>query len=113
VVLATAISAAMIGPIAGVVVGAVALAVVRVRRARALTVLGPAVALGFSGLYTLVSQARHHLPSGFEWPSYFPRVHQVAYVGVALLVVDVVADRLWTARWWPQATAARTTDPDA
>jgi hypothetical protein len=111
VLLATAVSAAVIGPVAGIVVGAATLAVLRVRRARALTVLGPAVALAISGLYTIVSQARHNLPSGFEWPSYFPRVHQVAYVGVALLLVDVVADRLWTARWWPQAAAARTTDP--
>ena len=110
VLLATALSAAVIGPAAGIVVGAVTLAVLRVRRARALTVLGPAVALATSGLYTIVSQARHNLPAGFEWPSYFPKVHQVAYVGVALLLVDVVADRLWTARWWPQAAAARTTD---
>jgi hypothetical protein len=110
VLLGTALSAAVIGPAAGIVVGAVTLAVLRVRRARALTVLGPAVALAISGLYTIVSQARHNLPAGFEWPSYFPKVHQVAYVGVALLLVDVVADRLWTARWWPQAAAARTTD---
>ena len=63
-----------------------------------------------TGLYTIVSQARHNLPPGFEWPSYFPKVHQVAYVGVALLLVDVVVDRLWTGRWWPQARAASTTD---
>ena len=44
VLLATAISAAVIGPVAGIVVGAATLAVLRVRRARALTVLGPAVA---------------------------------------------------------------------
>ena len=45
-----------------IVVGAATLAVLRVRRARALTVLGPAVALAISGLYTIVSQARHNLP---------------------------------------------------
>jgi hypothetical protein len=75
-------------------------------------VLGPAALLGVSATYTLISQARHHLPSGFEWPTYFPKVHQVAYVGVALLLVDVVVDRQWTARWWPQADADRTTDPN-
>ena len=105
-------TAIFIGPIAGLVVAAPTAVVLRVRRARFLTVLGPAALLGVSTTYTLVSQARHHLPAGFEWPTYFPEVHQVAYVGVALLLVDVVVDRQWTARWWPQADADRTTDPN-
>jgi arabinofuranan 3-O-arabinosyltransferase len=112
VLVAAAITAVVIGPVAAVVVGASALVALRVRRARALTVVGPAVALAVSGLYTLVSQARHHLPAGFEWPGYFPKVHQVAYVGVALLLLDVVVDRQWTGRWWPQVHATRTTEPD-
>jgi arabinofuranan 3-O-arabinosyltransferase len=109
---AAGLSAIFIGPVAGLVVGAATALVLRVRRARFLTVLGPAALLGVSATYTLISQARHHLPSGFEWPTYFPKVHQVAYVGVALLLVDVVVDRQWTARWWPQADADRTTDPN-
>jgi hypothetical protein len=110
VLVAAAVTAVVIGPVAALFVAAVAVLALRVRRARALTVLGPAVALGASGLYTLVSQARHHLPAGFEWPGYFPHIHQLAYVGVALLLLDVVVDRQWTGRWWPQVRAARSTE---
>lgn len=100
---------ALIGPFAALAVGPIVLAVLRWRRARALTVLGPAAALATSGLFTIGSQIRHGLPSGFEWPSYFAEVHSVAYAGVALLAVDVVVERLWTGRWWSPTDADRAT----
>ena len=105
-----AVGAVLVGPVAGLVVGVAVLAALHWRRARALTTLGAAAALSLSGMYTIVVQVRHRLPAGFEWPSYFTEVHQVAYAGVLLLAADVVVDRLWTGRWWPVSPAGAATE---
>ncbi len=95
--------AAAAGPVPGVAVGVVTAAAIRWRRARPLVLLAPAALLALSALYTVVLQLRDDLPSGFEWPSYFDRVHALAYTGVILLAVELVVDRCWTGRWWPTA----------
>ena len=109
-VLAGLMSAAVISPIAGAVVAVATLAALHWRRARPITVLGPAATMALSGLYTMVSQFRHDLPPGFGWPQYFEKVHQVAYVGIALLAVELVVDRLWTGRWWPRSDTDQATE---
>ncbi|MEJ7584542.1 MAG: hypothetical protein WKF43_10765 [Acidimicrobiales bacterium] len=110
-VLVAVATALVIGPVAGLIVGGAAFATLRWRRARVLTVVGPAATLAASGLFIIVSQLKNSLPSGFDWPGYFSEVHQVAFVGVALLAVDVVVERLWTGRWWSRTDADRATDP--
>jgi hypothetical protein len=108
-VVAAPVAAVAVGPVAGVAVGALAAAAMRWRRARPLVLLAPSVLLALSALYTIALQLRDELPSGFEWPSYFARVHPFAYAGVILLAVEVVVDRCWTGRWWP--TAERDSTP--
>lgn len=90
---------AAVNPTAGVVLAVAALVGVRVARARPLLALGPAALLALSGAYIVFQQGRHRLPEGFEWPSRFGRVHGVAYVGVLLLGLGVVVDRLRTGSW--------------
>ncbi|HMJ75407.1 MAG TPA: discoidin domain-containing protein, partial [Iamia sp.] len=84
---------------AGVVLAGAALLVVRVGRARPLLALGPPVLLAVSGAFILLQQVRHRLPDGFDWPTRFGEVHGVAYVGVLLLGLGVVIDRLRTGSW--------------
>jgi hypothetical protein len=97
---------AVIGPVAGVALAAVAAVALRMPRARPLLTIGSPALLALSAAYIIGKQVRDNLPAGFDWPTYFDRVHQVAWGAVALLVLDVVIDRLWLRRWWP-------TDDDA
>jgi arabinofuranan 3-O-arabinosyltransferase len=92
---------AVIGPVAGLILAGVAGLALRVPRARPLLTVGSPALLALSAAYIVVKQVVDHLPSGFDWPTYFERVHQVAWCAVALLVLDVLIDRLWLRRWWP------------
>ncbi len=92
---------AVIGPVVGVALAVVAGLALRVQRSRPLLTIGSPALLVVSLAYIVAKQAVRHLPSGFDWPTYFERVHQVAWAAVALLVLDVVIDRLWLRRWWP------------
>ncbi len=65
-----------------------------------------------SGAYVVLQQVRHRLPAGFEWPSRFGRVHGIAYVGVLLLGLGVLVDRLRTGSW-TDAAPLDAPDPDA
>ena len=98
---ALAFGGAVIGPIAGVALALVALLALRVSRARPILTLGGpllfAACVGYMGAHQLLG----HLPSGFDWPTYFETVHQPAWTAVALLFLDAVIDRCWLRRWWP------------
>jgi hypothetical protein len=95
------VGGAVIGPGAGIALAVVAALAMRFSRARPLLTLGSPGLMAFSGAYVVGKQAVNHLPAGFDWPTYFDRVHQVAWAAVALLVLDVVVDRCWLRRWWP------------
>ncbi|MCU1352022.1 MAG: hypothetical protein JWM05_1231, partial [Acidimicrobiales bacterium] len=98
---ALAVGGAVISPIAGVALAVVAAAAMRFRRARPVLTVGSPTLLAVSALFVVAKQAHNHLPSGFDWPTYFEKVHQVAWASVALLILDVVVDRCWLRRWWP------------
>lgn len=83
-----------VGPVAGIALGVTTAVVGRVPAARPLVTLGPALLLGLSAAYIVALQTRYGLPSGFEWPTRFHRVHGVAYASVLLLAVGAVTDRL-------------------
>ena len=80
------------------IVAAVAL---RMPRLRPVLVFGSPALLVLSAGYVIAKQVANRLPAGFDWPTYFDQVHQLAWAAVALLVLDVVIDRLWLRRWWP------------
>lgn len=92
---------AFIGVQAGVIAAVATVLAARYRRARPLlTVGGPALLLA-SAAYIVFKQHQEKFEIGFEWPAYFSAVHQVAWMAVAFLTIDVVVDRLWLRRWWP------------
>ncbi|MCU1452356.1 MAG: hypothetical protein JWN46_502 [Acidimicrobiales bacterium] len=98
---ALVVGGAVIGPIAGVALAVVTAVAMRFHRARPLLTLGSPALLALSAAFLIAKQVVNHLPSGFDWPTYFDKVHQVAWAAVALLVIDVVVDRCWLRRWWP------------
>jgi len=61
-------------------------------RARALLRLFPAVGVGLCGFYILVQQYRHHFAPRFEWPTFFGRVNQLAWLAVLALAADVIIE---------------------
>ncbi|MCU1356550.1 MAG: coagulation factor 5/8 type domain protein [Acidimicrobiales bacterium] len=98
---ATAFGFAVIGPIPGLVLGGAAVLALRIPRSRPLLTLGGPLLFAGSVFYIAVHQHLQHLPSGFDWPTYFEGVQQPAWTAVALLLLDAVVDRCWLRRWWP------------
>ncbi|HZJ26398.1 MAG TPA: hypothetical protein VFF40_05215, partial [Acidimicrobiia bacterium] len=82
----------LLQPWAGLVVGPAALVAVRVRRARPALALFPAVAVAACGLYIAVQQHRHRFAPKFEWPTFFGRVNQLAWLAVLVLAVGAAAE---------------------
>lgn len=74
-------------------------------RARPLLTLGAPAAYGAAAAYQIAFQLLTHRPVGFGWAAYAQRVHPLAWASVALLVTDVILDRLWLRRWWPSKDA--------
>jgi arabinofuranan 3-O-arabinosyltransferase len=98
---AVLLGGALIGPLAGLVLGLSAALCLRAARARPLlTVGGPLLFAGSVG-WVLVNQLFRELPSGFDWPTYFETVHQPTLLALGLLVLDPIIDRCWLRRWWP------------
>jgi arabinofuranan 3-O-arabinosyltransferase len=98
---ALVVAGAVISPWAGLACAAAAVAGLRSARARPLLVLGSPALLAIAGGYTIVAQLVRHPPPGFEWPQHFAAVHQVGWLAVAFLLLDVVLARIWSGRWWP------------
>ena len=92
---------AIIGPIPGVFLAIVAAVALRIPRSRPVLTLGGPLLFAAAVAYLGIHQQLDHLPSGFDWPSYFEAVQQPAWTAVALLFLDAIVDRCWLRRWWP------------
>ena len=106
-------TAAIVGPLAGLVVALVAYVAAGRARARWWLALGGPGLLAVSGLYVLARQARSRPTAAFEWPGEQAAVHQVAWLAVALVVTLVVVDALWASvtRRRDEATDAAVSAP--
>lgn len=92
---------AVIGPVPATVLFVVSLVSLRLRWARPLLTVGGLVAVAVAAALVVGRQAFGYVPPGFDWPTFHGRSHQVAWLGVALLILDAVIDRCWLRRWWP------------
>ncbi|HEV3328288.1 MAG TPA: alpha-(1-_3)-arabinofuranosyltransferase family protein [Acidimicrobiales bacterium] len=89
--LATVAAMAIAGPaVAIVVVPLVAVAWWR-PSLRVLLALGPAALLGLAALYVVDRQHKYLWPHNIQWPTHFGLANTLAWVAVALLLVDVAA----------------------
>jgi len=88
-------AAAVIGPIAGLVLAVVSAIATRRRRARWWLALGSPGLLALSALYIVVRQARSRPTAAFEWPAEQAAMHQVAWMAMAFMIVLVVVDATW------------------
>lgn len=86
---------------AGLAAGAISFACVRWRQARPVVTFGAPACLLICGVYYVGYQLVCSLRVDFGWPMQLGAVHQVAWMAVILLVIDVVVDRVWLRRWWP------------
>lgn len=87
-----------VGPVTGIAVAAVTFLGIRREGWRWLFTLAPAVLVGGCGLYAAVHQLRNDVGPGLHWPADTGRFHDLALLGVALLVVDLVIEHRWTRR---------------
>jgi hypothetical protein len=109
------LTAAVVGPVAGLIMAFVALVATRRRRARWWLAIGSPGLLALSGLYVIGRQARSQPTAAFEWPGEQAAVHQLAWLAVAFLVTLVVVDALWervNRRGLEVADAAASAPPD-
>ena len=90
-----ALTAAVIGPLAGLVTGVLALGATRRHRARWWLAVGSPALLAVAGAYVVARQARYHPTAAFEWPGELAAVHQIGWLAVAFLLTLVAADWAW------------------
>lgn len=98
---------AVIGPVPGAALFVAALLSLRLRRMRPLLTVGGLLLVTAAVALVIGRQAFGYVPPGFDWPTFHGRSHQVAWLGVALLVLDAVVDRCWLRRWWPTDDSPR------
>jgi arabinofuranan 3-O-arabinosyltransferase len=91
----------VVTPVCGLIAGALTLVCLRIRWSRLLLVLGAPLCVAAVMAYDVIHQFRDHIPADFMWPTFFARTHDIAWMAVVLLLIDVVVDRLWLRRWWP------------
>ena len=88
----------VIGPIAGLIMGAVLALAVSLPRGRALLTVGSVVLLAASALYVIELQWRYHFPPKIEWPEHFHRITLVPWVAAAWLIADAAIEHLRSRR---------------
>ncbi len=88
------LSAALVSPVAGVIVALATAVALLVPRGRLLTRVGPVVCLGVSALYVLQVQARHALPTDGDWVAAFGKVTTISWLTVLLLASDQLVAQL-------------------
>jgi arabinofuranan 3-O-arabinosyltransferase len=94
------VASALVSVPAGVLLALGMVIALRRRSSRLVIGLTPGLMLGLSGIYTILVQVRRGTRAGYEWPISLEEIHQVGWGAVGLLVIGVVADRLWAGRWW-------------
>jgi hypothetical protein len=92
------LGAVLISPVAGLLVGLLALAALLRARWRVALAIGAPFALGLAGLFVLVEQMRHRYPPVFEWPTFFERVHVLGWLAVAFIAADALVEVVRTRR---------------
>ena len=81
----------VIGPLPGILLAVAAAVTLRAPRARPLLTIGGPAVFAYSVLWMMLRQHTKQFPSGFEWPTYFDSIQQVAWLAVALLLLDAAA----------------------
>lgn len=81
-----------VGPTIGGLVGGATLVVMLRPRLRWLLTVGAPSMLAAAGGYVIIQQTRNQYPAVFEWPTFFESIHDVAWLGVVLLVADAVIE---------------------
>lgn len=82
----------LVSPLAGVAVALLALAALRVDRARFALSVGAVGLVAVTGLYVVVQQYRYHYPSQFEWPTFFQLGNSLVWMAVVLVGTDLVVE---------------------
>ncbi|MGI8664246.1 MAG: alpha-(1-_3)-arabinofuranosyltransferase domain-containing protein [Acidimicrobiales bacterium] len=93
------------GPLVALVTASLAGVVARWPRRRWLLALGSPAALALGAAYIVVSQVRHNIAPGLEWPGEFTWAHPLGWLAVTLLVADVTMG--WQSRRAPNAPRRR------
>jgi len=83
----------VVHPLVGVGAFVVAIAALRLPYARAVGVAG-AGAIALAGLFTAAKQVRNHFPADFGWTDHFTPAHYLAWIGLVLLGMLVILDRV-------------------
>jgi hypothetical protein len=77
-------------PLPAVVASGLVLLSLHRPRTRTLIALGAVGAVALTGLYIAAKQFRRGFEPFFEWPTFFPLAHDLAWLSIALLTADVV-----------------------
>jgi hypothetical protein len=93
--IAGVLTAAIVGPIAGVVAAVAALWAARRHRARWVLAIGAPALLALAGSYVIARQAHYQPKAAFEWPGELAAVHQIGWMAVVFLLTLVAADWAW------------------
>ncbi|MCU1457358.1 MAG: type protein [Actinomycetia bacterium] len=93
-VIALFVGGILMNPAVGVLMGVVAVLVLRFGRLRPLLTLGAPAALMLAGLYIAAQQYRHNFTARFEWPTLFSRIHVLGWIAVLFVALDVLIDVL-------------------
>ncbi|HWW54348.1 MAG TPA: discoidin domain-containing protein, partial [Acidimicrobiales bacterium] len=93
-VVGTVLGMLVIGPVAGLIMGAVLAVAVSRPKLRALLSLGSVALLAVSALYVIELQWRYHFPPKIEWPEHFHRITLIPWIAAAWLIADAVIEHL-------------------
>ena len=91
---AAVMTALIVRPWLGIVVGVLAFGALRLPRVRGVVRLLPAALMLAIGAYVASGQLRHNYPPRFLWPNSFEAVRNLSWLVVILLAVEVVIGRL-------------------
>jgi hypothetical protein len=86
------VAAVLVQPWAALVVAPATFAALRWRPARLALASFPAVAVAACGAYVALQQHRHGFAPKFEWPTFFGRVNQLAWLAVVLLAAGAAIE---------------------
>jgi len=84
----------VVPPLVGALAAVLSVAALRSTGAARALALAPAGLLALIGTYVVVSQARHHILPGLEWPQELDRAHPVAMTALVLLASHTVVSAL-------------------